>query len=198
MPSAWRIKPSTAMDWRTTDGVANLYLSTTETKPTPKPKSALVRIRAAALNARDMMVVAHDPIYILGEPDLIPCADGAGIIEEVGEGSSWTVGDRVLITPGEWILAETEVPQITESPSKGSGSVQGTLQEYLVVKDQFLVKAPSHLSFEELAALPAAAGTAVNALFYGPAPFKKGMTVLAQGTGGVSCFVIQVRCPECK
>lgn len=55
-----------------------------------------------------------------------------------------------------------------------------------------LVEAPAHLSFEELAALPAAAGTAANALFFGPMPFQKGMTVLTQGTGGVSSAAIQV------
>lgn len=37
-----------------------------------------------------------------------------------------------------------------------------------------------------------AAGTAVNALFFGPQPFEKGMTVLTQGTGGVSAIAIQV------
>jgi Zn-dependent alcohol dehydrogenase len=33
----------------------------------------------------------------------------------------------------------------------------------------------------------------MNALLFGPVPVKKGMTVLTQGTGGVSCFAIQVR-----
>jgi NADPH:quinone reductase-like Zn-dependent oxidoreductase len=58
--------------------------------------------------------------------------------------------------------------------------------------DERMVRAPDHLSFEELASLPAAAGTAVNALFYGPLPFRKGMTVLTQGTGGVSACAIQI------
>lgn len=43
-----------------------------------------------------------------------------------------------------------------------------------------------------MAALPAAAGTAVNALLYGPQPFHEGMTVLTQGTGGVSACAIQI------
>ena len=58
--------------------------------------------------------------------------------------------------------------------------------------DNNLQRAPSHLSFEELAAIPLAGATAVNALFFGPVPLTKGMTVLTEGTGGVSCFVIQV------
>lgn len=58
--------------------------------------------------------------------------------------------------------------------------------------DNQLVRAPDHLSYAEAAALPVAGGTASNALFYGPLKLEKGTTVLAQGTGGVSSFVIQV------
>jgi NADPH:quinone reductase-like Zn-dependent oxidoreductase len=43
-----------------------------------------------------------------------------------------------------------------------------------------------------MASLCAAAGTATNALFFGPQPFFKGMTVLTQGTGGVSACAIQI------
>lgn len=49
-----------------------------------------------------------------------------------------------------------------------------------------------------MAALPVAGGTAVNTLLFGPVPLKKGMVVLTQGTGGVSCAVIQVSCPPCS
>lgn len=58
--------------------------------------------------------------------------------------------------------------------------------------DNELIKAPLHLTFEELASLPAAGATAIHALFHGPRSLKPGQTVLAQGTGGVSCFVIQI------
>ena len=43
-----------------------------------------------------------------------------------------------------------------------------------------------------MAALPAAGGTAADALFFGPQPFQPGRTVLTQGTGGVSAFAIQL------
>jgi NADPH:quinone reductase-like Zn-dependent oxidoreductase len=46
------------------------------------------------------------------------------------------------------------------------------------MSDSHIIPAPAHLSFEELAALPAAGGTAMNALFFGPTPLKPGMTVL--------------------
>ncbi|KAK5046737.1 hypothetical protein LTR84_007498 [Exophiala bonariae] len=138
MPSAWQILPSESKDWRTLDGISNLHLANDVEKPNPGPKTALIRIRAAALNARDMMVVARDPIYqSFASPNLSPCGDGAG-------------------------------------------------------EDEYLLAAPSSLSYEELAALPCAAGTAANALFFGPMPLKKGMTVLTQGTGGVSSGAIQL------
>ena len=58
--------------------------------------------------------------------------------------------------------------------------------------DNELLPAPAHLTFEETTALPCAAGTAVNALMFGPLKMKPGMTVLTMGTGGVSCAAIQV------
>lgn len=53
-----------------------------------------------------------------------------------------------------------------------------------------LVRIPSHLSFEEAATLPCAAVTAWNGL-YGLIALKPGETVVAEGTGGVSCFAAQ-------
>lgn len=43
-----------------------------------------------------------------------------------------------------------------------------------------------------MATLPAACGTAANALFYGLQPFIKGMTIVTLGTGGASAFAIQL------
>ncbi|KAJ9606674.1 hypothetical protein H2200_008682 [Cladophialophora chaetospira] len=192
MPSAWQIAPSGPKNWRTLEGLDNLQLSHGVPKPVPGSRQVLVRIKAAGLNARDMMVISRDPIYpIETQPYLSPCADGAGMIEEAGPDSQWRVGDRVVLTPMDW-PENKDVPTLEESKGMGAGAIQGTLREYAVVDDDRLVRAPSHLSFAELAALPAAAGTAVNALFYGPQPFKKGMTILAQGTGGVSACVIQI------
>lgn len=56
--------------------------------------------------------------------------------------------------------------------------------------------APKHLSFDEMAGLPGAGGTAMNALFYGPQPLVAGMTILTQGTGGVIAHAMQVRITE--
>jgi len=59
------------------------------------------------------------------------------------------------------------------------------------VQDAWAISAPKHLSFEEAAALPGAAETAMNVLE--AVRMGKGTTVVTQGTGGVSCAVIQVR-----
>ena len=129
MPSAWQISPSETLDWRTKDGINNLRLVHDVPKPTPGPNEVLVNIKAAALNARDIMVAAHNPIYpAIAVPNLSPLADGAGIVEAVGSGSKWSVGDRVLINPVKWF--DGDVPTFDEAEGGGSGSYEGTLREY--------------------------------------------------------------------
>src|SRR4029077_20899767 len=68
----------------------------------------------------------------------------------------------------------------------------GMLAEYAVLSEEALVL-PSHLSFEEAAALPCAAVTAWVALT-GHRQVTAGDTVLTQGSGGVSVFALQF-CP---
>jgi NADPH:quinone reductase-like Zn-dependent oxidoreductase len=76
----------------------------------------------------------------------------------------------------------------------GAGTVNGTLAQYIVLDDGWLVEAPKNLTFEEAATLGCAAGTAINVL--SSVPIGKGTTVVTQGTGGVSCFAIQVEVPH--
>ncbi|KAF2816462.1 putative alcohol dehydrogenase [Mytilinidion resinicola] len=194
MPSEWQIHNATRTSWTSLDALSNLRLNTNVPKPTViPPKTALVRMKAAALNARDFMVLAHDPIYPGNHVnDLVPCADGAGEVEAIGEGSQWKVGDKVLVHPNAWIDEGLPGPIPFECPQKGADNEQGTLREYAVWEDSHLISAPSHLTFAEMAAMPACGATSVNALFHGPEPLKAGMTVLTQGTGGVSCFAIQL------
>ncbi|KAH7130344.1 NAD(P)-binding protein [Dendryphion nanum] len=199
MPSEYQIHGQTQYDWTDPSAaVKNLHLNTKVPKPTNIPAGhALVRIRAAALNARDNMVIAHSPLYPGPHiQDLVPCADGAGEVVSIGQGSQWQVGNRVVIGVGAWeewnYLGQAEMPPFETLKPKGAVNFHGTLREYAVIPDEELIKAPKHLSFEELAALPAAGTTAFHALFRGPRPLKAGQTVLAQGTGGVSAFVIQL------
>jgi NADPH:quinone reductase-like Zn-dependent oxidoreductase len=139
MPSAYQIHGRTQYSWTSTDALENLRLNKDVPKPTDIPKGhALVRIRAAALNARDMMVVAHDPIYPGPHvDDLVPCCDAAGEISAVGPDSKFKVGDKVVISPVAWMDWQYHVGGEDEGymnmNAKGAGNVQGLLQEYAVI-----------------------------------------------------------------
>ena len=66
--------------------------------PQPGPGEVLVRIHAVSLNYRDLMMVTgrYNPKMKLPR---IPCSDGAGEVEAVGEGvTQWKQGERVCGT----------------------------------------------------------------------------------------------------
>jgi NADPH:quinone reductase-like Zn-dependent oxidoreductase len=155
--------------------------------PAPGPGEVLVKIRAVSLNYRDLLMVKglYNPKLQLPR---IPCSDGAGEIETVGQGvSRWKPGDRVAgIFMQNWLDGPLTPPK-----AKGAlgGDIDGMLAEQVVLNENGLVRMPRHLSFEEAATLPCAAVTAWNALAAGDV--KPGSTVLIQGTGGVSIFALQ-------
>lgn len=168
-------------------------------KPQPGPKSALVRLRAASLNFRDLLMIADSPNYPSAKaPGLTPCSDGAGEIEAVGIDSQWHVGDKVILQPNQSWYDNEDVSEFKLDKALGGANMQGTLQQYRVVDDKWLTRMPDNLTFEEAAALPTAGGTAFNALYHSRLLGSKGekllegKTVLTQGTGGVSCFAIQL------
>jgi hypothetical protein len=105
----------------------------------------LVNIKAAALNARDLMVVAHDPIYHIGTVEgLSPCSDGAGVIAKIGERERgkepgcWKVGDRVVLCANlGWKYKEW--PVLAELKGRGAGDVMRTLREWVIVVSSFFV-----------------------------------------------------------
>lgn len=131
MPSAWQIADREPQDWKSTEAVENLQLVHDIPKPTPGTGEVLLNIKAAALNFRDVMIVAHSPAYpVRAIPDLVPCADAAGVIEAVGPGSKWKVGDKVLVNSTNWV--DGPVPRYDEGESIGSGDHHGTLREYAV------------------------------------------------------------------
>lgn len=97
--------------------------------PSPGPDSVVVRIRAAALNFRDLLCLADSPLYpIRIPPGLIPCNDGAGEIVSAGSESTWKhgIGHAVILTPSrDWIDGDVGVLRMENI--LGSGSVNGTL-----------------------------------------------------------------------
>lgn len=160
--------------------------------PQPGPHQVLVRIQAVSLNYRDTLVVEHNPQYPGNhKPGLIPCLDGAGVIEQVGQGANWTTGDRVIVHPNEWFKGN-HAPDFRLEGVLGMDDRDGTLQTYMILDQNRLLSAPEALSIEEASTLFTAGVTAYRALFYGPLKVEAGMTVLTQGTGGVSCWAILV------
>lgn len=133
MPSEWQIHKAAPASWHSPTALDNLYHNADVPKPSHiEPKSVLVRMRAAALNARDMMVMGHDPIYPGDHLEgLVPCADGSGEIVEVGEDSIWQIGERVMVHLNSWI-DQQEPPPIDQVKAMGAAEVQGTLRQYAV------------------------------------------------------------------
>ncbi len=158
-------------------------------KDVPKPAhgQVLVRMKAASLNYRDLLMIEGKYSRKLPLP-LIPLSDGAGEVVAVGEGvSRWKAGDRVTSTFFQaWIGGK-----ITEGTAKSArgGAIDGVLAEYVLFDEGGLVLLPEHLSFEEGATLPCAALTAWHALRSGS--LTCGQSVLTLGTGGVSIFALQ-------
>ena len=154
--------------------------------PRPGHGQVLVRIRAASLNYRDLLVISGSYSRNLPLP-LIPLSDGAGEVVEVGTGvSSWLPGDRVAGT----FFQDWDGGGLTEDVPKSAlgGAIDGVLAEYAIFRERGLVRVPANLSFEEGATLPCAALTAWHALQSGN--LTCGQSVLTLGTGGVSLFAL--------
>jgi len=168
-------------------GIDELSIGEIDT-PEPAGNQVLVRLRAASLNYRDLMMVegSYNPKLRL---PLVPFSDGAGEVVEIGaDVTRWKVGDRVCpIFMQGWIDGELDY---RKSKTTLGGDLDGCLREFGAFHEDGLVKIPEHLSFEEAACLPCAGVTAWNALI-DSGGLKKGETVLCQGTGGVSLFALQ-------
>ncbi|PVY43096.1 zinc-binding dehydrogenase [Pontibacter virosus] len=157
-------------------------------KPTAGPGEAVVQIKAAALNHRDVWIQYGR--YFTKDYPAILGSDGAGIVTEVGEGvdESW-VGKEVVIDPStDW----GDNPQAHSKEYKVLGMPEdGTFADYVKVKASNLHPKPGHLSFEEAAALPLAGVTAYRAMFT-KCGLKAGERVLVTGAGGgVALFAVQ-------
>jgi NADPH:quinone reductase-like Zn-dependent oxidoreductase len=157
-------------------------------EPSPLPTQILVRIRAAALNYRDLMIARGHYGGPLGT-NVIPLSDGAGEVVAVGSAvSRFRVGERVAGTFfRNWIDG---APPQEALVSLGAPPADGVLAEYAVFAEQDAVAVPAHLSAQAAATLPCAAVTAWRSLI-DLGRLAPGETVLLIGTGGVSIFALQ-------
>ena len=148
-------------------------------KPIPKGDEALVKIYSASINAADWRVLRGKPFIarlakgLIKPKNPVPGTDMAGVIEALGSSATrLKPGDRVygcLVSCG--------------------GSAFG---EYACGKESALATIPHDLTFDEAAALPMAAVTALQGL-RDHGRLKSGQKVLINGaSGGVGPFAVQI------
>ena len=156
--------------------------------PAAQPGEAVVRVRAAALNHRDVWIKQGK--YAGLRFPCIPGSDGCGVVESVGSGvdTSW-VGREVVIDPGsDW--GPTERAQSAAYTILGLPR-DGTLAERVAVPASQLSPKPAHLDAVQAAALPLAGLTAYRAVA-SRAQVAAGERVLVTGIGGgVALFALQ-------
>lgn len=169
-------------------GAANLTLCDVP-EPTPDFDEVLVRLRAAAINFRDLLVLEGKYGSRQKRENLIVLSDGAGEVAAIGSGvTEWKIGDRVVscFFP-DW---KEGSPDEDNTRRTLGGSLNGVATKYRVFGRNEIVPVPPALSLIEAATLPCAALTAWNCIH---TAYEIGVEdiVLTQGTGGVSLFAVQ-------
>jgi NADPH:quinone reductase-like Zn-dependent oxidoreductase len=148
--------------------------------PRPGPDEAIVRLRAAALNHRDVWIRVGR--YAGIRLPVVLGSDGAGEVVETGTGvdPEWR-GREVVIDPafnwGDDDRAQGAAFQILGLPR------DGTYAELVAVPAANLHDKPRHLSFEEAAAVPLVSVTAFRALVT-RARINADETIVVTGIGG--------------
>ena len=148
-------------------------------KPTPKDDEVLVKVHAASVNALDWHLLSSDIFLVrlnsgLTKPKLqILGADIAGRVEAVGK-------DVKQLSPGDEVFGDV------------FDSGLGGFAEYVCTREDALVPKPDNLTFEEAAAIPVAALTALQGLRK-KGQIQSGQKVLINGaSGGVGTFAVQL------
>jgi len=176
-----------ALMLRETGGPNQLKLEEVE-MPKPDSKEVVVRLKAAALNRRDLMVVyGRYPGIRL---PAIPGSDGAGEVVAVGdEVDNVRIGEEVIVNPGLGWGSDTTIKSADFTVL--GVPANGTYAQYVKVPAENVFPKPSHLSWKEAAALPLAGMTAYRALVT-KGKVKPGEKVLIPGVGGgVATYLVQ-------
>jgi NADPH:quinone reductase-like Zn-dependent oxidoreductase len=169
------------------DGIAALKL---EDRPMPVPghDEILVKMRAAALNYRDLLLT-NGIRSLKTKTPRIPVSDGVGVVVGVGDRvTRFRTGDRVAgIFNPNWLDGECTAEKV--AGALGSAETDGVMAEYRLFNEQAVVAVPRHLTDVEAATLPDSGVTAWHAVCL-RSPVRRGDRVLIQGTGGVSTFAL--------
>ena len=143
-------------------------------KPTPADNQVLVKVRAASVNPLDLTIRGLwllRPLSGLRKPkDTRLGVDYAGTVEAVGQNvTNFKPGDEVF------------------------GGKDGAIAEYIcVLADRTVTPKPANMTFEQAAAVPVAAITALQGL-RDKGKIQAGQKVLINGaSGGVGTFAVQI------
>jgi NADPH:quinone reductase-like Zn-dependent oxidoreductase len=144
-------------------------------KPTPKDDEVLIKIRAASVNPRDWHYMRGTPYLVRTRAGLrkpkVPRlgADVAGEVETAGK-------NVTRFQPGDEVF----------------GVCAGAFAEYACAPEGALVRKPANVTFEQAAAVPVAAFTALQGL-RDKGRIQRGQKVLINGaSGGVGTFAVQI------
>jgi NADPH:quinone reductase-like Zn-dependent oxidoreductase len=148
-------------------------------RPTPKDNEVLVKVYAVSVNAADLHLLRADPFLIrlssglLKPKNQILGSDIAGRVEAVGRNVK-------QFKPGDEVFGDI------------SANGWGGFAEYACASENAFALKPSNLSFEEAAAVPMAAVTALQGIRYA-GQIRPGQKVLIHGaSGGVGAFALQL------
>jgi NADPH:quinone reductase-like Zn-dependent oxidoreductase len=144
-------------------------------KPAPKDNGVLVRVHAASINKADLYLLRHPFLVrlvgggLLKPKPKIPGTDVAGRVEAVGRNvKQFKLGDEVF------------------------GSALGSFAEYACAREDRLASKPSNVTFEEAAAVPVAATTALQGLRDKGKIQPKQKVLINGASGGVGTFLVQI------
>ncbi len=150
-------------------------------KPFPQADEVLIKIHSASINSRDLRMLRANPFFMRLMPgglfrpkNKILGADVAGRVEAIGGNvKNFKLGDEVFgFLP--------------------SSTGKGTFAEFVCARENLITLKPGNLTFEQSAAVPLAAMTALQGLRnYGN--IQPGQKVLINGaSGGVGTFAVQI------
>jgi NADPH:quinone reductase-like Zn-dependent oxidoreductase len=144
-------------------------------KPIPRDHEVLVKVQAASVNPLDWHFMRGTPYLVRIQSGLFKPKDNAlgvdvsGVVEAVGK-------DVTEFQPGDEVF----------------GSCNGAFAEYVCASEKGLEKKPANLTFEQAAAVPVAAFTALQGL-RDKGQIQPGQKVLIIGaSGGVGTFAVQI------
>jgi NADPH:quinone reductase-like Zn-dependent oxidoreductase len=150
-------------------------------KPVPQEDEVLIQIHAASLNSRDLRMLRANPFFMRLMPgglfrpkNKILGADLAGRVEAIGSNVK-------QFQPGDEVFGYLP-----------SATGRGTIAEYVCANENLMALKPVNLTFEQAAAVPEAAMTALQAL-RDNGNIQPGQKVLINGaSGGVGTFAVQI------